>query len=161
MAFKYIGMVFIFVCTTLIGNGLAVAEKRKIEQSEALRAMIAHISREIECFKTPLDTIYFSYSNALLEKNGFLDMVRKKSLKCALEERGNVFCYKEDTYKSLLVFADFLGKSECSDQLSRCKYILSLIDEDLKKSREAYPKNRKMYSSLGVLAGVMIIILLL
>ncbi len=161
MTIKYIGMIFIFVCTTLIGNGLAVSEKRKIERGEALRGLIAKISREIECFKAPLDTIYNSYSSTLLDKLGFLEVVRKKSLRDALAESGNIFCYKEDTYNALVGFADFLGKSECSDQLSRCKYILSLIDEDLKKSREAYPKNRKMYSSLGVLAGVMIIILLL
>lgn len=160
MTVKYIGMLLIFLFTTLVGNGLAISEKRKIEQGEALRALIAHISREIECFKTPLDKIFSSFSNPILEKNGFLNNARERSLGDALNESGNIFCFKEETYKMVVNFGDFLGKSDCSDQLSRCKYILSLIDEELKKCKEAYPKNRKMYSSLGVLSGIMIIILL-
>ncbi len=160
MTVKYIGMLLIFVFTTLVGNGLATAEKRKIENGEALRAFIAHIGREIEYFKTPLDKIFSSFANSILEKNEFLNTVREKSLSDALDKRSSIFCFKEETYKSLLDFSEFLGKSDSSDQLSRCKYILSLIDDDLKKCKEAYPKNRKMYSSLGVLSGVMIIILL-
>ncbi len=160
MTVKYIGMALVLIFTTLVGNGLAIAEKRKVEQSEALRALIAHIYREIECFKTPLDGIFSSFSNKTFEKIGFLDKVVKGSLKDALSGGENLFCFKEETYKKLLAFADFLGKSDSADQISRCKYILSLMDEDIKKSRDQYPKNRKMYSSLGVLSGIMIIILL-
>ena len=69
--------------------------------------------------------------------------------------------YREQTMVAILNFAEGLGKSEYQDQLSRCKYVISLMDEDLKKSREAYPKNRKMYTSLGLLSGLMIIILMI
>lgn len=160
MTVKYIGMALVLIFTTLVGNGLAIAEKRRIEQSEALRALIAHITREIECFKTPLDSIFSSFSNKILERIGFLDKVTEGSLKVALSGSENLFCFKEETCKKLLGFADFLGKSDSADQISRCKYVLSLIDDDIKKSRDQYPKNRKMYSSLGVLFGIMIIILL-
>jgi stage III sporulation protein AB len=161
MNIKYIGLFLIFIVCTFFGSGLALAEKKRIERSEALRALIAHISREIECFRTPLENIYSSFSSEVLEKNAFLQKVRVSGLKNALEGEMRTFCFDEKSFAALVNFAEFLGKSEYSDQTARCKYILSVLDEDLKKSREAYPKNRKMYSSLGVLAGIMIVILLL
>lgn len=161
MNIKYIGLFLIFIVCTFFGSGLAVAEKRRIERSESIRNLIAHISREIECFRTPLENIYYSFVSEILENCGILEKIRSSGLKNALEEKGNLFCFSDKTFGALINFSDFLGKSEYTDQISRCKYILSLIDEDIKKSREAYPKNRKMYSSLGILAGIMIVILLL
>ena len=161
MNIKYIGLFLIFIVCTFFGSGLALAEKKRIERSEALRALIAHISREIECFRTPLENIYSTFSSEVLEKNGFLQKVRLSGLKSALENERLIFCFSEKSFASLVNFSEFLGKSEYQDQTARCKYILSILDEDLKKSREAYPKNRKMYSSLGILAGIMIVILLL
>ena len=161
MNIKYIGLFLIFIVCTFFGSGLALAEKKRIERSEALRALIAHTSREIECFRTPLENIYSSFSSEVLEKNDFLQKVRVSGLKSALEGEKTTFCFDEKSFAALVNFAEFLGKSEYSDQTARCKYILSVLDEDLKKSREAYPKNRKMYSSLGILAGIMIVILLL
>lgn len=161
MTLKYAGMIMIFVCCTLLGNGLAVSEKRRIQRGEALRDLINFIYREIECFRTPLDDIYLNFSNEILEKNGFIRDMRKDSFKYALENMKDPLSYNEQTRIALINFADGLGKSEYQDQISRCKYILSLVDDDLKKSREAYPKNRKMYTSLGLLSGIMIIILMI
>ena len=161
MNIKYIGLFLIFIVCTFFGSGLALAEKRRIEQGEALRALIMHISREIECFRTPLENIYSSFSSETLEKNGFLQKVRTEGFKSTLEGERSIFCFGEKSFGALLNFAEFLGKSEYSDQSARCKYILSVLDEELKTKREAYPKNRKMYSSLGILAGIMIVILLL
>ena len=161
MNIKYIGLFLIFIVCTFFGSGLALAEKKRIERSEALRALIAHISREIECFRTPLENIYSSFSSEVLEKNAFLQKVRISGLECALEGEMSAFCFDEKSFAALVNFTEFLGKSEYSDQTARCKYILSVLDEDLKIKRENYPKNRKMYSSLGILAGIMIVILLL
>ncbi|MBE6618898.1 MAG: hypothetical protein E7626_03825 [Ruminococcaceae bacterium] len=161
MTFKYIGMLLIFICSTLIGNGLAIGEKRRIERSDALRELVHFIYREIECFRTPLDEIYLNFSSAPLEKSGFIGDLRGGSLEYAIKNTREGFCFSDQTKVSLVNFAENLGKSEYSDQLSRCKYILSLMDGDIKKSREAYPKNRKMYTSLGLLSGVMIIILMI
>lgn len=161
MNIKYIGLFLIFIVCTFLGSGLALAEKRRIERSEGLRALISHISREIECFRTPLENIYSSFSSEALEKNAFLEKVRLSGLKSALEGEKSMFCFSEKSFATLLNFAELLGKSEYSDQTVRCKYILSVLDEDLKICRENYPKNRKMYSSLGILAGIMIVILLL
>lgn len=161
MTIKYIGMAFIFICSVLTGSGLAIAEKRSLRRSEEICELLSFISREIECFRTPLDSIYSSFKGESLEKNGFLGKVRKESLKSALMDSGNIFCFKEATFSSLVSFSDFIGKSEYSDQVSRCKYVLLQTQEDLKRSKEAYPKNRKMYSSLSILAGMMVIILIL
>jgi hypothetical protein len=38
--------------------------------------------------------------------------------------------------------------------------MISLVSEGLKKASEEYPKNRKMYLSLSLLAGATVIILL-
>ena len=161
MNIKYMGLFLIFIACTFSGFGLALAEKRRIERSEALRTFIAYISREIECFRTPLENIYSSFLSEVLEKNGFLQKVRSLGLKSALEGEKLIFSFSEKSFGALVNFSDFLGKSEYTDQIARCKYILSVLDEDLKICREAYPKNKKMYSSLGILAGIMIVILLL
>lgn len=161
MNIKYVGLFLIFIVCTFFGSGLALAEKRRIERSESIRNLIAHISREIECFRTPLENIYSSFSSEVLEKNGFIQKIRSSGMKNALEKERLLFCFSEKSFGALINFSEFLGKSEYQDQITRCKYILSVLDEDLKTSREAYPKNRKMYSSLGILAGIMIVILLL
>ncbi len=161
MNIKYIGLFLIFIACTFFGSGLAVSEKRRIERSESLRDLILHMQREIECFRSPLENIYSSFSSEVLERSGFIEKLRLNNLKTALEATGNIFCFSDATFNAFLKFADFLGKSEYSDQVARCKYIISLLDDELKKSKEVYPKNRKMYSSLGILMGIMIVILLL
>ena len=161
MNIKYIGLLFIFIACTFFGCGLAVSEKRRIDRSQSLRDLIVHIQREIECFRAPLENIYSSFHSEALKKSGFTEKMRQNSLRYALESAGNIFCFSDGVFSSLLNFADFLGKSEYTDQISRCKYIILQLDDELKKSRESYPKNRKMYSSLGILTGIMIVILLL
>ena len=160
MTFKYIGFVFIAVCSFFFGNGLAVGEKKRIDRGEGMYRLLSHICREIENFRTPLDLIYSGFTDKTLEEIGLLEKIRKRSLEQALSESGNIFCYGEATYKALLSFAANLGKSDPADQVSRCRYIISLVSEDVKKAWDIYPKNKKMYSSLSLLAGAMIIILL-
>jgi stage III sporulation protein AB len=161
MTVKYAGMITVFICCTLLGNGLAVSEKRRLERSEALRDLFYFIYREIECFRTPLGDIYMKCSSEKLSKIGFIADMRNESLRYALENMKESLSYKEETVEALLDFAEGLGKSEYSDQVSRCKYVISIMDDDLKRSREAYPKNRKMCTSLGLLSGIMIIILMI
>ena len=156
---KYLGMVLVFVSCTVAGSLLATSEKRRLERSEALKALLSHITREIEHFRTPLDTVFASFANEALEKTGFLRDLRENSLSHALLKSGNIFAYSEDTFAAIINFSELLGKSEYNDQVARCKHMLSVLEEDLKKRREEYPKNKKMYTSLGVLSGLMIIVL--
>ena len=161
MTLKYLGMILIVLSSTLIGSRLAISEKRRIERSEALCELVHFIYREIECFRTPLDDIYMRFSSPVLDNCGFMSDTREKSLKYALENMKDSLSYREQTVSEIISFADGLGKSEYQDQIARCKYTLSSMDADLKKAKEEYPKNRKMYTSLGLLSGLMIIILMI
>ncbi len=161
MTLKYLGMILIVASSTLIGSRLALSEKRRIERSEALCDLVRFIYREIECFRTPLYDIYMRFSSPVLEKIGFTADARERSLKDALENMKDSLSFRDQTRADIMNFAEGLGKSEYQDQVARCKYVLSVMDEDLKKSKEAYPKNRKMYISLGLLSGLMIIILMI
>ncbi len=160
MILKYIGFAIIGSVSFLIGIRLSENEKKAIYYGEGMYKLLAHICREIESFRTPLEDIYLSFTDDFLENERFLDKIRSSSLEEAISESGNVFCFKESTYRSLASFAYNLGKSDPSDQISRCRYIISLVSEDLKKATEEYPKNRKMYLSLSLLVGAMVIILL-
>jgi stage III sporulation protein AB len=160
MIAKYVGFVIIGVVSFFVGIRLAENDKREIYYGEGMYKLLGHICREIESFRTPLDEIYLDFTDDFLEKELFLDSIRRSSLEKAIIDSGNVFCYRESTYRSLLSFASHLGKSDPDDQVSRCRYMISLVSEDLKKASEEYPKNRKMYLSLSLLAGATVIILL-
>ncbi len=161
MTLKYIGMFLVFITCLFVGNGLALSEKKKISCTEELRELILHIEREITCFKTPLPKIYSSFVSENLQKNGFCESLVKTSLADALEKHKNLFAVSPQTCSALEAFADFLGKSDKDDQSTRCKYVVSRLDDDLRKKREEYPKNKKMYVSLSFLIAVVTVILLL
>lgn len=59
----------------------------------------------------------------------------------------------------LLSFGSMLGTTELEGQLRLCRHYQALFEEALREAREKKEKYAKLYTSLGCMAGIAIVVL--
>lgn len=159
MPLRYLGVLLVFVASTLLGFAFAGSAGSKLRNNDGLIALIRHIRQKIGFFRSTPAEIYASFENHDLEKAGFCDALRREGLAGALE-RVDCFDLDENCENALRQFAGQIGKSPLGEQISACDYLLELLEAEQKRLCEEYPAKRKVYSSMGMLFGIMAVILL-
>lgn len=156
---RYLGVLLIFLASTVLGFALAGSEQSKLRQNDGLIDLLRHIRQKIGFFKSTPGEIYATFENRELERAGFCEALRKYGLQNALE-RVKCFDLDENCERALLEFAEKIGKSPLGEQISGCDYMLELLETNQKRLCEEYPAKKKVYSSLGMLFGMMAVLLL-
>ncbi len=159
MPLRYLGVLLIFLASTVLGFALAGSEQSKLRNNDGLIALLRHIRQKIGFFKSTPGEIYASFENRDLEKAGFCEVLCKMGLEEALI-RVDCFDLDENCENALRDFAGQIGKSPLGEQISGCDYLLELLEANQKRLCEEYPAKRKVYSSLGMLLGTMAVLLL-
>lgn len=159
MYLRYFGIFAIFVSCSAIGFLLAGNEGGRIKNNEALITLIKHIRRKALYFKSPSVDIFESFSSEPLEKNGFCYVMRSEGLSAAL---GRVKCFEldEPCERSLEHFAHEMGTLPIGELVSSCDNLIEELCENQARLSKESPARQKAYSSLGMLFGIMIVILL-
>ena len=67
---------------------------------------------------------------------------------------------KEDK-EVLKGLSNMLGKVDIDGQISEIKLVDSFLNVQLENAEEEYRKNNKMYKTLGIIVGIMIVIVLI
>ena len=122
---RYLGVLLIFLASTVLGFALAGSEQSKLRQNDGLIDLLRHIRQKIGFFKSTPGEIYATFENRELERAGFCEALRKYG-----------------------------------EQISGCDYMLELLETNQKRLCEEYPAKKKVYSSLGMLFGMMAVLLL-
>jgi stage III sporulation protein AB len=160
-------MVFI-VCTAAGLYKSAVLSKR-VRQLEAFVGAINLISTEIRYFASPVEDI-MQKVNALEEYAQLLvfGICKKNLLKLrdfpkawefSLIEAKPKLALNAGDFETLLWFGKLLGTTDLEGQTANCERYGKLLEQRLIHAKDDMLKRGKMYSSLGVLAGVFIIVI--
>ncbi len=91
-----------------------------------------------------------------MEKDG-----AKKAWTDAVNKNKERLCLTDADSDILLVLGKSIGRTDTDDQLKNIKYVKSMINAQKDAAQAEYKRFGKLYSSGGVLAGLMAVIILI
>lgn len=153
----------VIVCT-MTGSYFTSRDRLRVRTIEELLLMIQIISTEIKFSRAPLDSIIIR----LNRRNNFLHLDFIEECVSFLKDKSFPEAWKLSVRKSslhnsdkqlLLSLGDNLGTSDVEGQLSNCELHRELLENNLKNAREKCVRFGKLYTSLGVLGGFLIAVL--
>ena len=159
---KAVGAVFVFSCCCLVGLSRALTMKRRVKSLEALLAAVRRIDAEVSFSKKRLERIFnetaqqsgislFAYAAENMRTAGF------KSAWCAAV--GDMAL--TDTDRQYLLQLSAIGDYTGGEQKKCLHAAERLIELSLAGARDELSKSAKLFSSGGVLVGMLAVILLL
>lgn len=153
---RIIGGCALLISCALTSSYIISVEKNKIEQIEAIIALIKRIRDRIDCYAMPVEKILNSAGDILLslgiEKNitDFTQLLSECEIVCG-----------EDCKKILNTFADTLGKGYREQQVKLCDTTISALEDIKRKLVSAYPSKKKTTIALCFAFGGALLIALL
>lgn len=165
---KYILLIGILIASILIGR---LISKKYVDRVKELKEM----KNALNIFKTkmrftyePIPDIFEEIAKQLTNGNiATIFLIASKKMKQktagqaweeALEEENNLNKEDKEILNSL---SRLLGKTDLEGQLSEVEVTTTFLETQIKKAEEARKKNEKMYQTLGMVAGLAIVIVLL
>ncbi len=158
---RIIGFIMIVSSCSAVGMTTAAFFRIRTETLEAFCQLIKHIGDEIDGFLTPLDSIYASFRQPLLEGCGFLYNLKTFGAEKAFSVCGRRLCLCRDEYDQLERFFRELGRHEAGSEAKHCAYYEAKLREFASSAREELRAKTRMSLSFGVLAGIMLSVILL
>ena len=153
-------MALLFTACSLAGIISAAQKADTIKYTEALISLVSFIKFKISSYRTELSEIYCEFENDYMKKSGSLQILRDKGFKEALIYSDKRTKLPENEARTLREFAEKLGSSDVQDQLENIDAALRLLGDCRDELKEKYPSQKKMYISLGMLAGALVVIIL-
>ena len=165
---KAIGMVFIFLTCT--GAGIIKSFEYSNAENElyAFISFIRYIKREVTIYLTRQQEIFDRFENELLEKNGFLPLLRSKeitdeksSLYHALKEFENRLCINKESQRVIFEFSESFGRMSGKEQEEKCNVTINYLEEIYRKEKENNASRVKLCRYVGCMVGVGAVLLFL
>ena len=110
---------------------------------------------------TPTGEIYRSFVHRELAECGFLSALRERGIDAAIGELRDKKYLSNEELRALRGFAAMLGKGQTEGQVRLCDYTERALLDALKKRREEAPRRTRVFGTLAVTGGLMLIIVLL
>ena len=168
MYIKFIGTVIIMITFSAAGFRMSEKIKHREESQRVILHMINRISSLIEHSSAHVcEILIILAEDETLSKLAFLKRAKtyyengqsfEKSWKAALDEE-NVM--GESEREKLIMLGSSLGKSGRKEHLKMLKLHSDSISEQIKLNAEEFRNKRKLFSSLGILTGAMVSVLLI
>ena len=157
---KFIGLVLIFTACSLAGVVSAAKKADMMKYTEALISLISFMKFKISNCRTELYDIYGEFENEYMNRRGILKILKDDGFKAALEYSCLYAGFEENEARALFDFADKLGSSDVHDQIENIDYVMKVLDARFDDQKKNYPSQKKLYISLGMLAGALAVIIL-
>lgn len=171
MILRIVGSLFIIGSTMLGGFYFAHLDAFRISDLLEMKKALAILKQEVmflhatlpEAFANiskhtnkPINTIFMRMEELMLERHP-LEYIWETALS---EKSQKTYFTKEDT-EQFLSFGKTLGYLDKQMQLSSIELLKEYIDNTIEALNKTRYKNKKMFQSLGVLSGVLIVIILI
>lgn len=155
---KYIGICMVIGISLYASYCIKRQGENRIQCYSAICDMIEYIKNQIEYFCTPTEDLMRTYSNEFLEKSGFIRDLERNDWSVAIENNK----YIDEHSKTVLEdFSRKLGKSSKEQQIANCEYAIAALSKKYEVCKDEIPKRIKAYSTLAVIVGFMIIIMVI
>ena len=165
MIIRLLGMIFIMSSSTILGFYYSANESYRINDLRQMKKAFLILRSEIEYTLSPIKEAIESISNKIdkpvceifkefkdyLEKSprSGCDNLWEKSI---INNKKRCFFAEEDIHM-FLSFGKIAGGMDKKLQLGTIDMIIAFIEEKIEEAKIKSVKNKKLYRSLGILAG--------
>lgn len=169
---KFIGAVFILIAAALFGFFKALHYARRPKQIRGLIGALQRMETEMTYALTPLPELLAGLSRQTTEPLSRLYRVAAERL-IGSEGISTREIWQQEVYETwkrtsmklpeqevMLQLGHILGMSDRSDQVKHLRLAVSQLQTEETDSREEQRRYEKMWKSLGLLIGTLIVILM-
>ena len=165
---KWMLYMAVFGTSTAIGIVLSKRYQKRVEELKDFKSAFNILKTKMRFTYTPLREIFTDISKNLHGKIGIVfekasSYIEERDAKLAWEDAINSIelnITKEDK-EVILGLGKLLGKTDVEGQISEIDLCLTFLEGQIEKAESEKEKNAKLYKSLGAIAGIGIIIILL
>ncbi len=170
VAWKVLGVICLLAAGAYVAVALGHYEHRRLGVLDAYITLLYHVKGQIDCYALPIRDIFLRTDPALLsaclgEENG-LSPERLEALLGAPESsflrlvRDSRLYLDPEAERILSSFASELGYTNRADQVTRCDYCITSLDELRRRLSETLPARVRLVATLSVCVAVGAAILL-
>lgn len=167
---RTVGIILIFAACAACGLMKSMSLGKRVRQLESLQGAIERIATEIRYFATPTDVLMgkmdtleefrelkiFGLCRGNLAEAGDFN----RAWELAMQQAKPALALNDGDRETLLWFGKVLGTTDVEGETANCERFGTLLSHRVEAAREEQKKKGRMYSSLGVLAGIFFVVLL-
>lgn len=164
---KYIMLFLILITSSLIGKCLAKKYVYRLSELKEMKNDLNILKTKIKFTYEPIPDIFEEISKNSNYNVGKIFKTAKENMKeqtaniaweKAIDE--NVSNLKQTDKKTLKTLSKLLGQTDIEGQTSQIEITEKFLEEQIKEATEEKQKNEKLYTRLGTIIGIAIVIIL-
>lgn len=165
---KYISLFLLFIMLSYIGIILSEKYKNRVIELKEMKNALNMLETKMKFTYEPIPNIFLEIAENFKNNIGNIfkksvDLMKEKTAgnawQKALEKSTSSF--KKEDVDILKNLSNLLGKTSLEGQISEIELTKNFLETQIKKAEEEERKNKKMYRSLGVILGLVIVIILI
>lgn len=167
IVFKYIILFMILLSSSLIGKFLSKKYVYRLQELEEMKNALNLFKTKVKFTYEPIPTIFEEISKNTTQNISSIFKLAKEKMQTvtanvawehALEEADTNL--KKEDKQALKNLSKLLGQTDLEGQTSQIEMTQVFLDNQIKQAREERQKNEKLYSRLGTIIGLTIVIIL-
>ena len=164
---KYIILFLILFLTSNLGKILSKKYVHRLEELEEMKNSLNMFKNKIKFTFEPIPDIFEEISRTKVKNIGIIFKTAKEKMENkiasdaweeAVEESNNNL--KEEDKSILKTLSKLLGQTDSEGQISQIEITEKFLDTQIKEAVEEKQKNEKLYTKLGTIIGLSIVIIL-
>ena len=164
---KYLILFLILVTSSLIGKFLSKKYVYRLEELEEMKNSLNILKTKIKFAYEPIPDVFEEISKNtnknigrifLLAKQEMEKMSASQAWELAVEK---IECnLKKEDKKTIKLLSKLLGRTDIEGQISQIEITEEFLNTQIKEAEEEKIKNEKLYTRLGTVMGLTIVIIL-
>ena len=164
---KYLILFLILISTTSIGKFLSKKYVYRLDELEDIKNALNILKTKIKFTYAPIPEIFLEISKNVNRNIGNIFLVAKEKMteetasKAWEEAIDKVECNLNKEDKNIIkMLSKLLGQTDVEGQISQIKITEEFLERQIKEAEEEKRKNERLYTRLGTITGLTIVIIL-
>lgn len=164
---KYLILFLILIISTLIGRTMAKKYVYRVEELEEIKVALNILKTKIRFTYEPIPEIFTEIAQNTTKniKNIFVDAkekMKESTAETAWQESVDeaIANLNNEDKRAIKTLAKLLGQTDSEGQISQIEITEKFIEEQIQDAISARQKNEKLYTRLGTILGMTIVIIL-
>ena len=164
---KYFILFLILILATMVGKYLSKKYVYRLEELEDIKNALNILKSKIKFTYEPIPEIFGEISKTSgknvsnlfeIAKNKMNDLTANEAWEEAVEESQNNL--KKEDKDVLKTLSKLLGQTDVEGQISQIEITENFLESKIQEAMEEKKKNEKLYTRLGTIMGLAIVIIL-
>lgn len=157
---KLLGAFLLFICSCSTGIYFALRNKKQLSDLKETINFLQYIKTRIVYFNSPLNNIYSGFTTDSHSFSAFLSELQNREMYSVLTE-GAPLTMSKNTLDALKEMSKELGKTFKDKQEAMLDNCIALLEKEYREKKNDFPQTYKLYVSLGIYVGILLVILFL